>query len=91
MCIRDRVYTAEGSYSADGKHIIYTAADHSDPNARPNYDLYWMNIETGKTTRLTFAPGQDVLVKLDALPELTLPAKLNQISPLAEVSFNRCV
>jgi len=34
------------------------------------------------------ALGQDVLVKLDALPELTLPAKLNQISPLAEVSFN---
>jgi Tol biopolymer transport system component len=25
------------------------------------YDLYWMNIETGKTTRLTFAPGADVL------------------------------
>jgi Tol biopolymer transport system component len=45
----------------DGKHIIYTAADHSDPTARPNYDLYWMNTETGKTTRITFAPGQDVL------------------------------
>lgn len=34
------------------------------------------------------ALGQDVLVKLDALPELSLPAKLSQISPLAEVSFN---
>src|SRR5262245_20567758 len=45
----------------DGKHIIYTAADHSDPLVRPNYDLYWMNIETGKKTRLTFAPGADVL------------------------------
>jgi Tol biopolymer transport system component len=45
----------------DGKHIVYTAADHSDPTARPNYDLYWMNVETGKTTRLTHAPGQDVL------------------------------
>jgi TolB protein len=45
----------------DGKHIIYTAADHSDPKARPNYDLYWMNIDNGKTTRLTFAPGADVL------------------------------
>ena len=54
------VYWAPFWYK-DGKHIIYTAADHSDPNARPNYDLYWMNIETGKTTRLTFAPGQDVL------------------------------
>lgn len=45
----------------DGKHLIYTAADHSNPMARPNYDLYWMNIETKKVTRLTHAPGQDVL------------------------------
>ncbi len=45
----------------DGKHIIYTAADHSNPAARPNYDVYWMDVETGKRTRLTFAPGQDVL------------------------------
>jgi Tol biopolymer transport system component len=45
----------------DNQHIIYTAADHSDPMARPNYDLYWMNIETGKKVRLTYAPGADVL------------------------------
>jgi Tol biopolymer transport system component len=45
----------------DSKHIVYAAADHSDPKVRPNYDLYWMNVETGKTTRLTFAPGADVL------------------------------
>lgn len=45
----------------DGKHIIYTAADHSNELARPNYDLFWMNLDSGKTTRLTFAPGQDVL------------------------------
>jgi TolB protein len=54
------VYWAPYWY-ADGKHIIYTAADHSDPTARPNYDLYWMNIENGKTVRLTYAPGADVL------------------------------
>lgn len=45
----------------DGRHIIYTAADHSDPKMRPNYDLYWMNLDTGKSTRLTYAPGGDVL------------------------------
>jgi Tol biopolymer transport system component len=45
----------------DNKHIIYTAADHSNPLVRPNYDLYWMNFETGKKVRLTFAPGADVL------------------------------
>jgi len=54
------VYWAPYWYK-DGKHIVYTAADHSNPMARPNYDVYWMNIETGKTTRLTYAPGQDVL------------------------------
>jgi Tol biopolymer transport system component len=54
------VYWAPYWYK-DGKHIIYTAADHSDPTARPNYDLYWMNLENKKTTRLTFAPGADVL------------------------------
>ncbi len=45
----------------DGKHIVYTAADHGDPLKRPNYDLYWMNLETGQRVRLTFAPGADVL------------------------------
>jgi Tol biopolymer transport system component len=45
----------------DGKHIVYTAADHSNPLVRPNYDLWWMNIETGRKVRLTFAPGADVL------------------------------
>jgi TolB protein len=54
------VYWAPFWYK-DGKHIIYTAADHSNELARPNYDLYWMNLETGKTTRITYAPGQDVL------------------------------
>lgn len=42
-------------------HIVYTAADHSDPTKRPNYDLYWMDIDTGKKVRLTHAPGADVL------------------------------
>ena len=45
----------------DGKHIIYTAADHSNPLMRPNYDLYWMNIETLKKVRLTYAPCADLL------------------------------
>ncbi len=31
---------------------------------------------------------QEALVKIDALPELNMPAKLSQISPLAEVSVN---
>lgn len=54
------VYWAPYWYK-DGKHIIYTAADHSDETKRPNYDLFWMNLETKATTRITHAPGQDVL------------------------------
>jgi TolB protein len=45
----------------DNKHIIYAAADHGDPSVRPNYDLYWMDVETGKRARITHAPGADVL------------------------------
>jgi TolB protein len=44
----------------DSKHIVYAGANHNVPG-RPNYDLYWMNIDTGKKVRLTFAPGADVL------------------------------
>jgi TolB protein len=45
----------------DGKHIVYTGADHSNPTMRPNYDIYWMDVETGKKVRITYAPGADVL------------------------------
>lgn len=44
----------------DGKHIVYAGADHGG-GGRPNYDIYWMDVATGKETRLTFAPGADVL------------------------------
>jgi TolB protein len=54
------VYWAPFWYK-DGRHLIYTAADHSDPTKRPNYDVYWIDIVTKKTVRLTHAPGQDVL------------------------------
>lgn len=54
------VYWAPYWYK-DGQNIIYTSADHSDVMARPNYDLYWMNLKEKQPLRLTFAPGQDVL------------------------------
>jgi Tol biopolymer transport system component len=44
----------------DGRHIVYTGANHAVPG-RPNYDLYWMDVQTGKKVRLTYAPGADVL------------------------------
>jgi Tol biopolymer transport system component len=45
----------------DNRHIIYSGADHSNPAARPNYDLWWMDVDTKVTKRITFAPGADVL------------------------------
>jgi TolB protein len=45
----------------DSRHIIYAAADHSNPAGRPNYDLYWMDVDGGERTRLTYHPAGDVL------------------------------
>lgn len=49
-------------------YIIWTGADHSDPKARPNYDLWLMKYETkdgkiaaGPVTRITDNPAADVL------------------------------
>lgn len=49
-------------------YIIWTGADHSDPKARPNYDLWLMKYETrdgkiapGPITRITDNPAADVL------------------------------
>ena len=53
-------------------------------------DLNTLELE-GKieeTDRGRIAPNQDVIVRIDSLPELTLQAKVNQISPLAEVSYS---
>lgn len=49
-------------------YIIWSGADHSDPNARPNYDLWLAKYETndgkftiGKPVRITDFAGADVL------------------------------
>lgn len=49
-------------------YIIWSGADHSDPTARPNYDLWMAKYEVkdgkftlGKHIRVTDAPGGDVL------------------------------
>ncbi len=48
-------------WHADGRHIVYAFADYSNPTVRPNFDLYLMDVEDGKTERITFAPAADVL------------------------------
>ncbi|WP_254511782.1 biopolymer transporter Tol [Anatilimnocola floriformis] len=49
-------------------YIIWTGADHTDPNARPNYDLWLAKYEAkdgkfsiGERIRVTDFPGADVL------------------------------
>lgn len=49
-------------------YIIWTGADHTDPNARPNYDLWLMKYDVkddqvvaGPITRITDSPFADVL------------------------------
>ena len=49
-------------------YIVWTGADHSDPKARPNYDLWLMKYEMkdgkiapGPITRITDNPAADVL------------------------------
>lgn len=49
----------------DGKHVIYAAADHGTAG-RPNYDLYWLNVDTGRETRITHAPATDILPVFNA-------------------------
>lgn len=48
----------------DGRHVIYAGADHAT-GGRPNYDLYWLDVDTGKEVRVTHAPGADVLPAFD--------------------------
>jgi len=45
----------------NGTHIIFSYADYSDPNRRPNFDLYVINVKTGAMARVTYSPAADVL------------------------------
>ena len=46
-------YDAEGSYSADGEHIVFTSTRDGDP------DLYVMNADGSDVRQLTNVPGYD--------------------------------
>jgi Tol biopolymer transport system component len=46
-------YDAEGSYSSDGKQIVFTSTRDGDP------DLYVMNADGSNVRQLTNAPGYD--------------------------------
>jgi multidrug efflux pump subunit AcrA (membrane-fusion protein) len=80
----------QGSIGSDAKPYKVGDTVYSGMGLGEIPDMSTIELE-GKieeTDRGRIAVGQDVLVKIDALPELTLPAKLSQISPLAEVTMN---
>jgi HlyD family secretion protein len=52
----------------------------------PDLDTLDMDVKVEETDRGRIAVGNDVRVRVDSLPELNVPAKLDRISPLAELS-----
>ena len=54
----------------------------------PDLNTLEMDAKVEETDRGRIGPGNDVRVKVDSLPELNLPAKVDRISPLAELSTN---
>lgn len=80
----------QGSFGSDAKPYKIGDNVYSGMGLGEIPDINTLGLE-GKIEEIDrgrIAVGQEVIVKLDALPELTLPAKLSQISPLAEVSMN---
>jgi HlyD family secretion protein len=54
----------------------------------PDLNTLDMDVKVEETDRGRIAPGNDVRVSVDSLPELNFAAKLDRISPLAELSTN---
>jgi HlyD family secretion protein len=50
----------------------------------PDLESMLMDAKVEEIDRGKIATANDVRIRVDALPELTIPAKINQISPLAE-------
>jgi HlyD family secretion protein len=53
----------------------------------PDLNSLRMDVKLEEADRGRIAMNQDVVVRLDALPELSIPAKISQLSPLAELSL----
>jgi RND family efflux transporter MFP subunit len=54
----------------------------------PDLDTLDMDVKVEETDRGRISVGQDVRVRVDSLPELNLSAKVDRISPLAELNTN---
>jgi HlyD family secretion protein len=80
----------QGTFGSDAKpyKVGDTVYSGMSLGEIPDMDTIELEGKIEEIDRGRIAVGQDVLVKIDALPELTLSAKLNVISPLAEVTMN---
>ncbi len=70
----------------------FKVGDHATPGGAvaeiPDLTTLEMESKVDETDRGRIALDDSVLVHVDALPELTMPAKLVSITPLTEQSFN---
>ncbi len=53
----------------------------------PDLDTLEMNVKLEEADRGRVAVNQDALVRVDALPEASVPAKVNEVTALAEMSL----
>ena len=54
----------------------------------PNLDTLEMDAKLEEADRGQIGVKQDVIVRVDALPELTIPARVSEVSALAELSMD---
>ena len=53
----------------------------------PDLNTLEMDVKLEEADRGRVSPRQDVIVRVDAFPELTIPARISQVSALAELSM----
>jgi hypothetical protein len=78
-----------GGFYADAKP--YKVGDNVGSNMLlgeiPDLDSLEMNVKLEEADRGRVAVDQDALVRVDALPESSVPAKVNEVTALAEMSL----
>ena len=53
------------SWSPDGKRLLYASMSGGDPEGRPNYDVWLLDLETGARTQVTTNGSADLLPRFD--------------------------
>jgi len=64
-----------------------TVGSNMDLGSIPDLDSLEMNVKLEEADRGRVAVDQDALIRVDAIPESTVPAKVTQVTALAEMSL----